>query len=728
MSLSKQLYLIITFTFLLIFTGNTIISIQNTKLYLEQESTSKAQDTATSLGMMLKSLISNKKDPEIASTINAISDSGFYSSIRLEDHLYTFTDKELLEQIDNLKDFNWKIDKVIIDKEYGEIILNEDDNLLDELLDESNEELKSNNLKDNSYTFVPTNKFKNNSYLKIDFKATNNYESLDMSVKLKLSNVLVNSTRAIKFDDVPQWFIDFIPISLEEQKSTINDGWKTAAVIYVKANPGVAYLKLYTQVKDELLYAIIAFLISIILLSITLKLVLKPLKEIELLANKISQGSYDTVIELPWTKELKSVSIAMNIMSSKIKNIISKLNNNIKEISTEITKDPLTKLHNKQSFEDDLKNCFMNKKDGYMFLIQISKLGDFAQVNGRNSVNDFLIEFSNILKNTNNATAYRFYGSEFAMIVHESELSKIKDITKNLKEKFELLSIKVKKDDVANIGVVLFSKLDTLGAVLSGVSEAYEMAKQIGPNESYIKEVNNDGRGMLEWKNLVFDIIARENINIDYIGDIICNTTNKLLMQEAFSSMKDKKNENIPIGIFLSVAQANNKVIEFDMIIVKKVIEYIKDKNIKTQILINLSMDSIQDVIFLSWLKNIIKENHQIANQLVFALTAHSISHFINEFESFVRFAKEQNSQTMIKRFDVKFIEIDNLKKLKPNSIRLSRDYTSCICDDVNKKSLVDSICQISELVNIDVYAENVQDDRDFNVMRTLDINGASRC
>ncbi|MGB0989986.1 MAG: LapD/MoxY N-terminal periplasmic domain-containing protein, partial [Halarcobacter sp.] len=57
MSLSKQLYLIIIFIFFVIFTGNFIISVKNTKEYLELESQTKAQDTATSLGMSLRPLI-----------------------------------------------------------------------------------------------------------------------------------------------------------------------------------------------------------------------------------------------------------------------------------------------------------------------------------------------------------------------------------------------------------------------------------------------------------------------------------------------------------------------------------------------------------------------------------------------------------------------------------------------------------------------------------------------
>ena len=90
MSLSKQLYIIISFIFFMIFAGNFIISVKNTKEYLEIESVTKAQDTATSLGMTLKSFMDDKKDPEIVSIINAIANRGFYKEIRLEDVMVYF--------------------------------------------------------------------------------------------------------------------------------------------------------------------------------------------------------------------------------------------------------------------------------------------------------------------------------------------------------------------------------------------------------------------------------------------------------------------------------------------------------------------------------------------------------------------------------------------------------------------------------------------------------------
>ena len=98
MTLSKQLYIIISFIFFMIFTGNFIISVTNFKNYLIVESTTKSQDTATSLGMSLKSLIDDKTDSEIESTIRAIANRGFYKEIRLEDVEFTFSKKDLINK------------------------------------------------------------------------------------------------------------------------------------------------------------------------------------------------------------------------------------------------------------------------------------------------------------------------------------------------------------------------------------------------------------------------------------------------------------------------------------------------------------------------------------------------------------------------------------------------------------------------------------------------------
>jgi len=733
MSLSKQLYIIISIIFLMIFTGNFIITVKNTKDYLIEESSSKSQDAATSLGMMLKSLISNKKDPEIISTINAIADSGFYRELRLEDAFYTFSDTELISLDKNLKGLMWNIKNVHVDKKLGKIIVNNEQNLENELDaledDTTNTTQDDENIEEKTYTFMPSKNFKDNSYLTVYFTAISKTKTVKTNVKIKLSKILYQTKRPVKFDNVPEWFIKLINIHLKEASSDINDGWKTTAVIYVSANPGIAYEKLYIQAKSAVIYSAVAFVIAMTLLAIFINLILNSLKRIEKLANNISSGSFEQIENIPWTKELRTVSIAMNTMSSKIKNIINNLNKSVANISVELTLDPLTKLESKETFQTDIKEMFISKTAGYVYLVQIDDLATFAKDNGRFTVDNFLKEFAEILKKIPSGKGYRFYGSQFALITKNTSYEDVKKLAKDLKKSLEELGKKYNKNNVANIGAVPFDQYGTLSTILTAADEAYIMAKQIGPNEMHIKDQTDIVRGMLQWKELVFDVIDNKNFDIIYIQDTynLQSDTKQLLMQEAFAKLIDKDGEDVPIGIFISVAQDHNKIIDFDKAVVENIVEYIAQNNIQHEIAINLAIESVKDMKFIIWLENLIKQYQNISQYLVFSLTAYNIAKYKEEFKHFTNIIHNNNAKVMIKRFDLKFIELEKVNEVNPDCIRLARDYTNNISADNNKKTIVENIVQLSELIEFELYAENVENDDDFALVKELGVYGASR-
>lgn len=83
MTLSKQLLILISVIFLVIFSVNFINSVNNIRDYLEIESEIHAQDTATSLGLSLSPYIADETDPILETMMNAIFDMGYYKEIKL---------------------------------------------------------------------------------------------------------------------------------------------------------------------------------------------------------------------------------------------------------------------------------------------------------------------------------------------------------------------------------------------------------------------------------------------------------------------------------------------------------------------------------------------------------------------------------------------------------------------------------------------------------------------
>jgi len=103
MSLSKQLLLLVSALFLMIFSVNFVSSVNNIRDYLEGESEVHAQDTATSLGLSLSPYMVNETDPVIETMMNAIFDMGYYQEIKLvnveNQPLVSLTNKMIVEGV-----------------------------------------------------------------------------------------------------------------------------------------------------------------------------------------------------------------------------------------------------------------------------------------------------------------------------------------------------------------------------------------------------------------------------------------------------------------------------------------------------------------------------------------------------------------------------------------------------------------------------------------------------
>lgn len=105
MSLSKQLLILISTLFLMIFSVNFILSVNNIKSYLEGESLIHAQDTATSLGLSLSPYMADEKDPILQTMMNAIFDRGYYKEVKLSNVdgnvLVALTSSKAVESVPN---------------------------------------------------------------------------------------------------------------------------------------------------------------------------------------------------------------------------------------------------------------------------------------------------------------------------------------------------------------------------------------------------------------------------------------------------------------------------------------------------------------------------------------------------------------------------------------------------------------------------------------------------
>lgn len=634
MSLSKQLLILLSALFLMIFAVNFVLSVNNIRSYLEGEAEIHAQDTATSLGVSLSPYMSNESDPIIETTMNAIFDRGYYQEIRLQN-----VDGETL------------------------IILNHQPDI----------------------------------------------------------------------EGVPEWFVDYFPMQVSTAQSEITSGWNISGMVQVTINPGYAYLKLYDQVKQSFFYSLMTFVISFLLLTLVLQMTLSSLKRVEKMANTLSKGVFETIDPLPWTTEIRSVVKSLNMMSGKIEETISKLNQKLSRTGLKLQQDELTGLNKRSTFETDLKQLFSEDHEAYLFLIKIDGLTDLVKELGNHSIDQFLLNFSQALKNVSEQFAvgkfslYRLLGSEFVMLVQQIDLEQAEQLAKMLSDEISKLGERYEKADIAHIGIVPFNPLSDVEGMVLAANEAYEQAHLIGKNSYFIRTNEDQAKDIAEWKALVFNVIDNQQYDLKYVGQVEELKGGQLIMEEAFLSVNDQNGQNVATGTFVSIAEKYAKIVELDQGVVESVVAYINQTAIKHAVAINLSTRTIKNSGFRIWLNEILADNQAIAHQLVFSLSAYAVAKEIAVYKEFVDFVQGLNAKAMVKRFHTQTLSPEGSKYLKPDFIRLARDLGHDISSDTEKRTFVETIHHVASLMDISILAENVQSEADFNCFKEIGISGVNR-
>lgn len=290
MSLSKILYMFMGIIFFIISMTYLIIDIKKNKEYLVNQLIQSTQDGASILALNLKNLLKDKTNPQIASIINSYFNKGSYSEIRLEDSSFSIKDSDLIKKSKDLNEGKWQISNLKVDENIGTVELFTSVSGMEFELDAIEDILTKENLSnykkpafeaENVYIFTSNEQYKNSKDILFSFTATNiDGKKIDTNASLNMNKILVNVIKDDeKLSSIPKWFIEMIPLKLEEKSSNITFDWKTKATVYVSPNLSEIYTKLYEQAKNTTTYLVFIFFAYALILFIFVEYILKPMKK-----------------------------------------------------------------------------------------------------------------------------------------------------------------------------------------------------------------------------------------------------------------------------------------------------------------------------------------------------------------------------------------------------------------------------------------------------------------
>ena len=329
-------------------------------------------------------------------------------------------------------------------------------------------------------------------------------------------------------EGIPLWFVEFTNIQLDSVTADVSSGWTILGVVTVQGDTGIVYKALYKMFLNLSYIFIIAVAVSLIILNILLRFILKPIFNLQHQAESILKNEFIIQDKVPFTTELKDVVKAMNTMVNKVEIIFDKANETVKKNQELLYNDPITKLYNRRYLMIKLPNLLkeLNKNNGgSIIMIALSGAEIINQSLGRRDADNMFLSFANHLRKVCNnypeKVITRVNGTEFVIVVSDCGIDEASDIVSQINEYFDKLlkENEIESENVfINLGIYKYKPDVSIGDLLTKADTALITAKS-KENENihlYEEKEDNNALGKDEWRKIIENTIIDNHFVLNF--------------------------------------------------------------------------------------------------------------------------------------------------------------------------------------------------------------------
>jgi diguanylate cyclase (GGDEF)-like protein len=628
MTLSRQLLTLILVTFLLVFSGTFWISVENTRSYLMLQLATQTQNAADSLGLSLVPHMQNRDIAAMDTMINAVFDSGYYKSLRLE----SISGETLIER---------------------------------------------------------------------------------------------ENTSSI--EGVPQWFIDNLTLETPHAESVITTGWIQSGRLKLVAHPGFAYKKLWETSIDMLWWSLLAFFVSLVAVSVILRAILRPLDAVEQQALAICKREFPIVENIPRTRELKRVVLAMNKMSAKVEGFISMLSERAEQMRKDAYYDALTGLTNRRGFTTRLESFIMDREKGGSGSLAVIRMSNFAAYNqqfGHQAGDELLVEVGKLLTKAGDqyhaSVTARIGGTDFSITLPLADAEVAAEFGKSFSGSLNELASTMSIDEIAQVGIACFDSTGKIGEILADADAALSLAEQRGANAYAIQSKKSEAVGNQAWKALITQAMQRNHVRL--LAQPVVNQQREQIYSEVLIRIRDEAGNNVSPGSFASMAERLGMNNVLDSYVIEKATGLLEQDSSR-KLGINISARSIRDENFLARMAEHFSKHKGIASLMCFEVSEYGLLQDITAANRFIEHVHAHHGMIVMEHFGTRLSSFQTLRQLKLDYIKLDGSYIRNIVEHNDNRFFLQTVTDIAHGLDIHVIAEQVETEEEFQTLKALGID-----
>ncbi|MDE8602412.1 EAL domain-containing protein [Marinomonas sp. RSW2] len=583
-----------------------------------------------------------------------------------------------------------------------------------------------------------------------DFMALEDYVSVESSINAVFDSGYFSEVRIhiydndksiirsnqTKIDGVPGWFINLIDFKVPVAKAVISNGWSELGQVYVTGSAGYGYNQLWLASRDLLISFFVIGSITLILGSVALRYLFRPLAELEKQAEAIQQRRFIKVIDVPKTRELKSVVLSMNRMVEKLKKEFASEVETAQWLQAKAFKDPVSGLGNRHFFENQMKSHFSERERGIDGLALVS-LTDLAKLNnerGYESADMFIQSAADILaKKILNISSYttlaRLSGADFVLLIPNFDHAQLKQVVDDVM--VELMELNIGSisysSAVANIGAVTIDGSVERSSAMSQADAALREAKHEGSNTSKVYDLNT-GQSMAisrsSWKEILEAAIQHRSFKLKKQKVVTIDESPITLHEEVFMGL-EHAGKTYHAGYFIGLAEQFDLGSQIDQVIISRVIEYIRSKKLEIPLTVNLSASSYAKPAFIEWLNKTLSHLEVgVKSKLMFEISEQSVLLDEQQASTLAQMLKAQHVLFGIDNVGKQFSAFQYLQNLMPDYVKVDSSYTRMAAGKESESFFMHTLCKMFNSLNIEVIATGVENEKQLVALKRFDLAG----
>jgi len=533
---------------------------------------------------------------------------------------------------------------------------------------------------------------------------------------------LVRRERAVSIEGVPDWFVQMIPLRSPKASAEVMSGWQSGGSISVQSHPGYAYLYLWKRTLETLWWFGGGLALLLLAVAVSLRYLLSPLKQVESQAMAIANRDFVTVDDIPQTRELKRVVLAMNKMSGKLQQMVLSQTKLAEQMRREAYQDSVTGLPNRRQFTTEFGQ-WLNDTDHFSFgAILLLEIADFKAFNDQCGyqhgdrrlcrVAESLSQYCTGL--AGDKIIARLGGASFIMVIDGMQQQEAESACNKILQ--GLTAMDSAADDsqprlLANIGAVLCQGNGQPGELLGLCDLALRTAQQLGSNTWALKESialqPSLPRGAQAWSVWLDQIIEEQAIEfcLQPVRDL---RQDGLLHREVLLRARDLDGSHVSAAVFLPMAWRYDRMLQLDRIVVSRILERLTSDH-SSRLAVNISDTSMRSMEFVHWLAEKLSVFEKQARMLDLEITATAADQSLPQCQALREVLSASGSRLGIDHFGRGQGYFGYLSTLRPDYVKVDGSYITAAAENADVRFFLQTVAVIIHGLDGLVVAEHVE-------------------